>query len=64
MEKGRWFGAIGESSHFSKLLSSDVMTIRRLYLKHSYTFQELGDWFGVTKKSVHSIVRRETWRHI
>lgn len=54
----------GEQHGSSKFSDEQVLEIRRRYAAGNVTQQELGDEFGVDRKTVSVIVRRETWEHL
>lgn len=62
--KGRGNQPKGEKSGTHKLTETKVKQIRDKYSTGEFTKRELGREFGVTPENIHSIVRRETWRHI
>lgn len=58
--KGR--NSKGETHGTAKLLTSDVLEIRRLYATGEHTQKELGQMFGVSAKAVGGITTRRTWK--
>lgn len=55
---------LGEANGMSKLTRHDVKRIRELYATGKYTYQALGDRFGVTLQNIRQVVRRDTWKHV
>jgi hypothetical protein len=55
--------ARGESGGNSKLKNEQVIEIRRLR-GEGLTLARIGEMFGVTKNTVHSIIIRKTWAHL
>ena len=53
----------GESSHFSKLIESEVRTIRKM-VSQGTRFQIIADMFGVSKPTVCLIGQRKVWAHV
>lgn len=53
----------GEANH-SKLLERDVRAIRTLYATKEWTYEELGEKFGVSGQTAWLIVSRRKWRHV
>lgn len=64
--KGRFVhnGVRGELVGSAKLTSDQVMEIRSHYASGGYSLTQLGRMYGICFQSIHSIVRRKTWRHI
>lgn len=54
----------GAGNHQSKLTEEDVLEVRRLYATGSYTHKELGDKFGIQRRSIGDIILRRNWKHI
>jgi hypothetical protein len=54
----------GEKNHFAKVTESDVREMRRLYDTGNYGITELGKMYGLKPPATHSIVKRNTWKHI
>jgi len=48
----------------SKLTEAQVINIRTLYSNGGYTFETLGQYYGVHLGTIHSIIHRKTWKHI
>lgn len=53
----------GERHHKAKLTATDVRSIRSRHAEGE-TLTALGREYGVTKENLHSVVTRETWRHV
>jgi hypothetical protein len=53
----------GETAGSSKLLTSDILAIRRLY-EDGFLQREIAEQFGLTQCHVSKIVLRQTWQHI
>lgn len=53
----------GESVNTAKLNEIQVRVARRMR-ELGMSFQRIGDFFGVTKQSTISLVKRRTWRHV
>ena len=53
-----------KTQHGSKLTVMQVKTIRQLYDTGNYTHRSLAKQFGVSRTTIASIIKRETWRHI
>lgn len=65
MRKGRgnkYVFGLPDSHMKAKLTWDDAKTIRHLYFAERRTQQEIGDYFGVTKNNISSIVRRNSWK--
>jgi len=54
----------GENSAVNKLTKRDVKTIIYAYKTGLVTQQYLADVYGISHKTVSSIVRRKAWRHL
>lgn len=54
----------GEKNPNRKLTSENVLWIRERYSQAGITYKKLGDMFGVTKETIHHIIRRIIWKHI
>lgn len=57
------YAARGEKNGNSKLTSSDVVKIRRLY-ERGAKLTDIADMHKVSPQAIGSIVRMETWRHV
>lgn len=55
--------AIGEANGFSKLISEQILEIRRLHASGK-SCDAISATFGVGMRHVRKIVRREIWKHI
>lgn len=53
----------GEKSHYAKLNSKQVRSIREL-CNSGNTHQEVADLFGIARTTVSAIARRETWKYL
>ncbi len=53
---------VGESHHKSCLTERDVREIRDL--AQALTHENVGDYYGITKKHVQAIVYRKVWKHV
>lgn len=56
--------ARGEQARKSKLTETDVLSIRATYKSGEVTQRSLAKRFGVSQRTVASIVRRLTWTHV
>lgn len=56
--------ARGERAPGAKLTEDIVSEIRELYATGEWTMTALGTRFGVSHRSISSIVRRQTWKHV
>jgi len=54
----------GETHPNSKLTKEDVITIRELDKKGTYSTRVLGEMFGVCGEHISMILNRKSWRHI
>jgi len=54
----------GEKSHFSKLKSADIYSIRNMYHNWFFTKWELADIYKMTYNSIHNILIKKTWFNI
>jgi hypothetical protein len=56
----------GERNNQAKLTETDVLEIRRIYVRGSRKFGScaLGHYFGVTNSTIGGIIRREYWTHV
>lgn len=58
---------IGERIGTSKLTAEQVLQIRELYKSHTFNHnnpRQIGEMFGIDRKTVCQIVERKTWKHI
>lgn len=53
----------GEKNAMAKLTDDDVLKLRELY-KSGVTPRELCIQFGISKKYIHTVVKRKSWKHI
>jgi DNA-binding XRE family transcriptional regulator len=56
--------ARGERNGMAHLTEQQVVEIRRLYDGGGVTQLSLAPLFNVTRRTINSIVRRETWRYL
>lgn len=56
--------ARGEDNGMSKLKSSDVVEIRKLYANKTHNQYQLAAMYNTTQPNIGAIVRREAWKHI
>ena len=54
----------GEKSRDAKLSKEEVVIIRNLAVNSSYTQNQIGLMFNVTKGHVNNIIKGRTWKHI
>ena len=54
----------GEKNPNSKLTESQVHEIRKLYKTGSFTMVQLGDKFGMSRRSISAIVNKDRWKHL
>lgn len=54
----------GENNVNSKLLSNDVIEIRKLYKEKKYTQNELAIKYNVNQPAIYKIVNYITWKHL
>lgn len=54
----------GEEAPSAKLTEEKVLKIRELYPTGKYSYRELGEMFGVSKKAVINVVLRRNWKHV
>lgn len=64
VEKGRANPACGEQQHNSKLKRHEVIEIRMFYEVGGFSQAELGDIYGVRRRTINGIVRRQSWKHL
>ena len=62
--KGRTARQYGEKHGNAKLTNADVIAIRSLYARGTFTQRRLGALFHVSQTVVGDIVRRQAWPHI
>lgn len=65
-ERGRRVaaGSRGSSNPGARLSEADVLHIRAMHADGQWDAADLSESFGITRKTVYSIVNRKTWRHI
>jgi hypothetical protein len=56
--------ARGEGHGNAKLTAQDVLNIRTQWGSGGFTMQSLADRFGISRRQIGFIVRREQWAHI
>ena len=54
----------GEKNPNSKLTESQVQEIRTLYKSGSLTMIQLGEKFGMSRRSISAIINKDRWKHI
>jgi hypothetical protein len=54
----------GEGVSLAKLTEEKVKEMRTKYDTESYTYKELGIEYGVEEATVHSVIKRKTWKHV
>lgn len=54
----------GERFWSAKLTSEKVLEIRSKYVPYKYGLKRLGKEYGITHKSVHSIIAGRSWKHV
>lgn len=54
----------GSEHRSAKLTAEQVIEMRQLYSTRIYTYQALGDKFGINTKTAWKIVNRRSWRHL
>lgn len=54
----------GEKHKNSKLTESDIKTIRSLYRPHKFGAHRISNLYSMSKPSIFSIIKRETWAHV
>ncbi len=57
-------GLRGSDHPRAKLIESEVLEIRRLYVIGDVTRQQLADRYGVRSCAISALLRRKTWKHI
>jgi len=63
-QKGRWGGPHGALCHTAKLTPEQVKEARRLYAIGGYRYVDLARIYGVTKSTMGSLLRRESWARV
>ncbi len=54
----------GVENGSAKLTDTEVLLIRKLYATGDWPQTFLALWFGVSQRTIWSIVKRKTWRHL
>lgn len=54
----------GEQVHLAKLTEAQVIEMRALFTTGDYTFDDLGERFGVANTAAMSAIRGATWSHL
>jgi uncharacterized protein YjcR len=54
----------GAKHHNAKMTTAQVRQARKSYATGKWTLQGLADKYGVTRQSMHAVIRRDTWKHI
>jgi DNA-binding transcriptional regulator LsrR (DeoR family) len=54
----------GEKNPNSKLTEAEVQEIRNLYKTGSFTMIQLGEKFGMSRRSISAVVNKERWKHL
>lgn len=54
----------GQRSHFAKLTDEIVLAMRAQYAQGGISRRELAKRFGTSVKTVDTVIRRDTWKHI
>lgn len=62
VDKGRQ--CKGEGVNTAKLFEEDVLNIVQWYATGNVSAQEIAEAYGLTKQSVLSLLRKETWKHV
>ena len=62
--RSRQRSANGERQHLSKLTEGSVIWIRKIRAAGVLSLQKIGELFGVSKQTVDSISKGETWGHV
>jgi len=61
----KWQGVrCGANIHCSKLTESDVREIKKLYGSNGWTYDTLGEKFGISFGSVRDIIKGTSWSHV
>ncbi len=64
INKGRKVILIGEDHPMSKLKTSDVLIIRKLYKEKGLKAPKLSKMFKISDGNIRNIVKRRTWKHV
>lgn len=54
----------GTNNPRAQLVEKQVHQIRKLYKTGQYTYNQLGDMFGISKHAIADIVLKRNWQHI
>ena len=54
----------GERNPNAKLKDADVIAIREKYETGNYTMVEIGEMFGVSRRTISSIINKNLWTHL
>lgn len=54
----------GEKNPNSKLTEAEVKEIKELYKTGSVTMVQIGEQFGISRRSVSAIINKERWKHV
>jgi DNA-binding transcriptional regulator LsrR (DeoR family) len=54
----------GENNPNSKLTEKEVLEIRDLYKTGNFTMLDLGERYGINRRSISAIINKERWIHI
>ena len=54
----------GERNPNAKLKDAEVIAIREKYETGNYTMVEIGEMFGVSRRTISSIINKNLWTHI
>ena len=54
----------GSNNGRAKLSEDTVRNIRRMYALGHHTYQSLSNHYGVSERTIYSILARKTWNHI
>lgn len=64
MKKGRLKPQRGELCKTSKLITEQVLEIRKLHKNREMTMFEIAEKFGVSKYTIANVVYRRAWKHV
>ena len=54
----------GEKNPNSKLTEAEVQEIRNLYKTGAFTMVQLGEKFGMSRRSISAVINKERWKHL
>jgi DNA-binding transcriptional regulator LsrR (DeoR family) len=54
----------GEKNPNSKLTEAEVKEIRDLYKTGSFTMVQLGERFGMSRRSISAVINKERWKYL